>query len=426
MILLSNHHFSPSNGHMSNSSVVVGDVDLQAIWAILVVGWLATIPLVGWSSTVRALQMRPLILIWAHLIGATIVSAIMIVWNGFTVDRAGAVATCSSELMKQGQDPLTHFLASRTAWDDYNCTIQCGSLNDPSTLRRGSQMVPYFQQEFRNSGFDLHSQSKVSIPAFARLIVVILSIRCSCVWWIGRRSTGEARDDACSLIAGSPKSKYQRLRHLLAVSIGIYIYFSATLPLLCPMLVIYSIIFNEMDLSHRPQEEPMTAVGQWSPIASSTLILMAVVFNRYRAQWGSAIKGYWRQKRAPCELQQATRLQSVSLRTAGLPPPPGSHNQSRECSYSKTRKLLIESFTRAVRCIGDELHDFFTWLRDPINISTSRSAEKHRVSPPMHSVTSFLGSCSCEGNSTLVRSRGRQLKTPKFSEGRLQNRSRSI
>lgn len=115
-----------------------GDPDMKAIWCILSASWFMVVPLLSWSSSLRQLEARPILIYWSFLILVGITCTAVAIKDGYSIFWAGAAAICSS-----GMSTTHHFehVPYQKLWDAFNCTTQCYSLSPRTVLRPGAQLV---------------------------------------------------------------------------------------------------------------------------------------------------------------------------------------------------------------------------------------------------------------------------------------------
>ena len=225
--------------------------------------------------------------------GVGLVCAAVKLFGDYTLYWEGAAVICSAFPNNSFQPPRDAYFSSRTAWNDYNCTTQCGSLSPNLILRPGTQMVPNAQPEFQNGDFNINIPSKISMTQLSQYVLPFVILQYIYALWSDRRSPAEARDRVCALIARSNRNRQHRIRTIVAVGAGLGIYIHALLTLLvCPLLFFFNILFNEIGMVYSPQDEPVTAVGQWSPVVS-TLLVVTSSSAQIRSGAPTLIRHFW-------------------------------------------------------------------------------------------------------------------------------------
>lgn len=364
---------------------------MVALWCILSAGFFAVVPFLSWSSTLRRLNARrPIFTYWTFLIaiGGTCAGIKLGGGRPYKIYWATAAAICSSR-SDYHQDPAKLYLSSWYTWSSNNCTSQCGSLDPGLLLRTGKQMVPIIQTEFSNVPLPVINAREIlgSLSAFASPIVFIQWLY-AC--WSGRRTPSEARDRICIKLFRR-RSSYQQMRSMLAVSIAMSVYTFACASLaICPFLFVFNIVFNEMNMLYLPQDEPLTAVGQWSQCVITIVLVMAAIINKYHDSWSRKVKKSWKiimeklfvhRKQGPsdvndlegCEDRKAPSLQPPVERMAQP-----NHLVSYEPLVLRknvsnwVNHRLLETWLHA----RQECRDFYSWIRNPIEVSRSNIARR--------------------------------------------------
>lgn len=360
-----------------------------ALWCILSAGWFAVVPFLSWSSTLRQLRTRrPIFTCWTFLIavGGTCAGITLRGGRPFKIYWATAAAICTSN-SDYHQDPAELYLSSWFAWSFNNCTSQCGSLEPGLSLRTGTQMVPIIQTELSNFQLPVIID-KETLGSLTGCVSPIVFIQWIYACWSGSRTPSEARDRICIKLF-KKRSSFQRMRSTLAVSIALCVYTFACASLtVCPFLFVFNIIFNEMNMLYLPQDEPLTAVGQWSQWVVIILVIMAAVINKYHDSWSRGARKSWENAVRPlfihkkrlspdrndlerCEARELSSLQ-VTVRKVAQPKPLTS------CEPLALRKTMSQHLTDPLReawlHFRQECGDFYRWVRNPIDVSRSNTA----------------------------------------------------
>lgn len=388
ILLAGTYKYARLDDHQINDPYETGDIDLSALWCILSAGWFAVVPFLSWSSTLRRLQTRrPIFTYWTFLIaiGGICAGVKLGGANTYKIYWATAAAVCTSK-SDHLQDPAELYLSSWSAWTSNNCTSQCGSLGPTLFLRTGSQMVPMTQTELPNISLPTISarESLGSLTGYASPVVFIQWMY-AC--WSGRRTPSEARDRIC--IKLYKRSSYQQMGSKLAVSIAMCVYIFACASLtICPFLLVFNIVFNEMNLLYLPQDEPLTAVGQWSQCVITIILVIAAIINKYHDSWLRKAKTSWRisvetlfthRKRRPSDSNDLERSEdqkfpSVQSTVQELAPP----KPLSPCEPLFPRKTISKRFTHPLHeawfHARKEWSDFQRWIRNPIEVSRSNTA----------------------------------------------------
>lgn len=356
---------------------LLGDFDIEAIWAILVAGWLMSIPLLGGSSTLRNLRARRIVIYWTGLIGVGIICVAIKRGTHYTHHShytpywASAVAICSGTYQQKIhvlKEAGALILQSARLWSTHNCTSQCGALSPNLILRAGTQMVSMYQPEFPSAEIPFinllrNRDRKISLGIF--IPGVILEVLYAFI--SGGRNPREARDSLCVFLSGKKQSRFQLLRSYLAGFAGFWVYVFGGLSLIIsPFLFVINCFYNEMGLLNLPQDEPQLTIGQWSPCVSTALIISAALISKYGDTWHHAVR------RFGCRINPWRRFNHHQNPSTSRPFHP---NNNRGKSLARYIFLLFKRFPpifhSLTKSLAYEARDFRTWILDPINKSSS-------------------------------------------------------
>ena len=370
-----------------------GDIDIYALWAILTAGWYITVPLLGWSTTLRRLNARPVVVCWSVLVAVGVVCGAVpflksIKTGIFRVYWEGAAAICSripggDTKPPSEWDRALPYFESNTVWELYNCTTQCGSLNPKLKLRHNTPMVPAIQTEFANwAGLpDLHS--KISMIELSVIVLPIVILQYVHVLWSDRRSPAEARNRIHDLIHRYGTDWPSKTVSSFALIVASIIYIHALLMLIiCPLLFFFNVFFNEWFLAYYPQGEAVTAMSQWSPVVSVILVVIGVSLAQIRRNVLAKLNpAHYVWKKHPAQTHPLPeRLQDNS--DASGP----SSSSSLIPRYQRWTTFgflyagrLVQRSVRYFRC---EWYEYRGWLRDPVTESqSSQSSDSHTTAP---------------------------------------------
>lgn len=378
-----------------NDPYLFGDLDLTAIWAVLSAGWYITVPLLGWSSTLRKLNARPVVVYWSFLIAIGVICVAVSILKtlrspyGFGLYWQGAAAICSSIPDDDPSKPPYQYrdqpyFSSPQAWVRYNCTTQCGSLSPNLIMRPRSQMVPAAQSEFVNWVQPSELYSKISMTELSLFVLPPVILQYVYTLWSDRRSPAEARNRVCAFLAGNNIGRCLRMRRRMAVVLAIFIYVHAMLMLIiCPLLFFFNIFFNEWSLAYYPQDEPVAAVGQWSPVVSVILVVIGISLAQlhqhklhFRRKIFRGVKrllysGRKSRSQTPSSWETSDNCREIFLSNNNI----GMHHRSRHLIQSII-SAFFDPFSRALGYSRREWQDFRWWIHDPIVLSLLRNTEE--------------------------------------------------
>ncbi len=375
---------------MVDDPYLFGDPNMQAIWCILSASWFMVVPLLSWSSSLRQLEARPILIYWSFLILIGITCTAVSIKDGYSIFWAGAAAICSRGVNATRQ---FEYMAYQRLWDTFNCTTQCGSLSPSAVLRPGGLLVSSIQIEFPNYNPDddpiVRVSSKVSMQSLTEYIAPFVGLQYIYALWSDRLAPSQARNYVCARIFGGDPNRNDNIRKALAVIVSFIVYFQALLSLVvCLLLFTFNIIFNEMTMVLLPQDETVNAVGQWSPIVSTVLVILAAILSLFHPRLIMARKHLWgilrrnifnHRQQYHCEV-----LKLESGRSCPRLSSPISKTQLRRKeqtpSWETTLSALLRKcsalFARAGRYCQIEWREFWHWTRDPVGVSLSMEAQR--------------------------------------------------
>jgi len=203
-----------------------GDPNIEAIWCILSASSFMVVPLLSWSSSLRQLEARPILIYWSFLIVVGITCTFLAIKGRYSILWAGAPAICSSggNVMDQFE-----YVADQKLWNAFNCTTQCGSISPNAVLRPGAQLVVYSQLEFPNYNLNenpiLHSSSKVSMKSLSEYIAPLVALQYIYALWSDQLCPAQARNYVCARIINGDRNRHNSIRKALVVIISFTIYF---------------------------------------------------------------------------------------------------------------------------------------------------------------------------------------------------------
>lgn len=269
------------------------DLDILPVWAILTTGCLAFAALVNWSSTIRQSNSRVVFILWGALVGAGCLTGRGLLLDADSISepacrssKNGALLTNEFELL----DP------------QFNCTYNCfGSKVPmrnfselqaiPSNLLRGKfsafvyvLMAPVLTAAHKSVSIDFrpHSPSE----RCRRLVMGYLDNS------LNARLSQHVYDSACStwyggyflLLQYSYRAKFRSnfKRRLGVIVLCPLVLLELFLDMATPPIFVGNIIFNELKLINPqlPTEEGVASVGQWSPVVSAILVVIASIIDR--------------------------------------------------------------------------------------------------------------------------------------------------
>ncbi|KAI1936925.1 hypothetical protein LOZ66_004434 [Ophidiomyces ophidiicola] len=314
---------------MLKSRTPVFDLDILAAWAVLTTGCLAFAGLVHWSSALRQSEARIVIVIWGVLIGMS-----CIVGRALLLDiHSDALPACRS--------PAGELLttAAELASNQFNCTYTCftakTAMRQPDEIRvipterllgtyanLGAILIgPVLAAAHKSVSYNLSPHT----PSYVCTMMVMAYINST----LHMRLSQSTYNTACRTWYGGYILLFQYMRRamfkgglkrlLVALIVVPLLFLDLLFDILTPPLFIANIVFNELNLMkpNLPVEEDYSSVGQWSPVVSAALVLIASLINQY-VGWFKA------QRRAKKQQQQQQQQghEENAQRAWGPSPPP--------------------------------------------------------------------------------------------------------
>ncbi|KAF3482689.1 uncharacterized protein GIQ15_02013 [Arthroderma uncinatum] len=273
------------------SKTPVFDLDILAAWSILTTGCLAFAALIHWSSSIRKSDSRVVLVLWGVLvaIGCLTGRALLLDVNS---QAEPACRSADGTLLKRQSD---------LDGGMFKCTYKCFGTRTP--LRAPSEIIAM--------------PANVFVGTYSTLIVALvgpclaaahksLSVNFSlhspsdlCAHWVmnylnhsmNARLSQHIYNAACStwyggyilLLQYASKAKFKsHLRRRVAVFLVCpLLIIDLLLDLLTPPIFAANIIVNELNLmgNNFPIEEGIRSIGQWSPMVSAALVILASIVN---------------------------------------------------------------------------------------------------------------------------------------------------
>jgi hypothetical protein len=254
------------------------------------------------------------------LVFAALVPALWFFYQKLTLNIPRSLVLC----------PITDDAActaelATTTFEFYNrcgCMDFCGTLNPKAPLRRSTNMVAWLATE--------SSIAALGSPSFLRLImfnffvlafIIVLGmfgllesqssqagVRNSIFkvfnsdrdWWIRVLYEGEKEDELLrrnSLRFGtdSQRSKlYLKIRfHFARLAATAFYITSIVSVIICPPILITTIVANELFIRIFPQSELSDSVGAWGTWVGAAFVIVAAVIERYHRAWAISVKILW-------------------------------------------------------------------------------------------------------------------------------------
>lgn len=267
------------------------DPDCNPLSRILLGTCAFTVPLSGWSESIRHLKAEPIIRAWAAFIFAgTLAIIITSGFNDLDVPRI-APASCSRAISGRYEfktydirvpgDIVTAVLVPKAIWEDYNCTADCADQTPPhNILRAGQRLIPRLgtlaSERSSEEGLANKIPSFYLLSAMTFMIAIAFDKSSQRIrFWMWHHLSGSSQS--------APPSVVSKIRRDILKAAGFFIpFFSLGPAMFSPVILFLYMILPEFTVSgNLTESEPPSAIGQWSPWASVALVLLAALTRRY-------------------------------------------------------------------------------------------------------------------------------------------------
>jgi hypothetical protein len=372
--------------------------DDLVVWLILMASALLAIPLLNWSSTIRRLHARTIIIYWAIFI--VIGTSSIFTALSKEIFPSPSLMTCA-----QGPDiPPSYLWPPFTCMDEqflqtYSCSNPCTNVIYPNVFRSPSdQTLPtllfIISPWFTNPPSAGQNFIWVSMKASGYTNAVVGIQGLLYIGLVGRRSPREVRNLITSKIvrhAGqNPRSR--KIWRIVSKTVALVCYIWMVLVLvICPALSLLIVATCELGFWNQVEAESPTAIGQWSPWATVALTVAAAIISKYHARvlgsiQVSLIKLKAQISKLICFCTSLSTFYKVKYHTEDSisiwishnndlargkfllplePPLPSSSSQRPIASSQRTRNILKQPFQTVTMAILAEWRDLVMWYKDP-------------------------------------------------------------
>ena len=361
-----------------------GELDRQALIAILSASCIITVPLLNWSRTLRHLGVqgtsngtretpkdqptRTIIVYWGCLVTVGFLCLFVSLWNfdlpisQVTFSGIETIAcTPKGDLnLTVGQNPKWGNLVPNYEFiTENNCTDPCHNvepLDGQSAIFRSADDLQVLTMEQVNLYYDVdlkggRGKTLKFVQGYRKYGLLFLPyILLQGIWTacFGRRNPIQVRDKVYLLLSqqrfltiGRAEewkkwgSKYYALM-IYAWAVFIFV--------ICPPLFIINLVANELEIYLLPQQESSKHVGAWSPWAATVLVLLAALVARFHNSGVKLLKKIvsYEIKHFPHAIQRRKVALLESDTEKGVPPRP-RFNVTRPNEMD--RKKSIAPFT---------------------------------------------------------------------------------
>ena len=372
--------------------------DSGVVWNILTTSILLAIPLLNWSSTIRRLHARTIMIYWVVLI---FIGACSIYAAGLKeVLPPTSTMTCT-----RGPDiPPLHIWPPYTHIDQqflqtYSCSNPCTNITYENVFRTpADQTLPTLWNLISPPLPDPQSAEMMvflSVSSEAKGYIAAI-IGCQGLLYIGitgRRSPQEFRNLITYKIMryAGRNLRSRQIWRAFSKTIALLCYIWMVLVLvICPPVALLAIVDSEIGYWNQVESEPFTAIGQWSPWAAVALTVAAAVISKYHARavgWvqGGCIILKAQISKFVCFVASSSTLYAEGhteeliskelFRSSDMargeyplllePPIPSSASERSSTASQRAWNIVKQPFETVTSIILVEWRDLVTWYKDP-------------------------------------------------------------
>ena len=266
----------------------LGDIDLQAIFPILVAGSIMLTPILLFSTTVREHEAHSVIIFWGVLVYCAMVPTFAIVIKGVVPSVIlSQLSTCALDVAKGctfENLSVTNNGVSLNLYNRCNCTDTCGkfscsiSQGSRADLNLGAFDLPHTPLRHNQGASALLISDTIDILTGSKLVIGLFVANSMFLLWItGQGILGliqnqwdqvTVRNWAFRTFAGSTPKRDRttfgsKLRYYFGKTVaGYYFLIVIAVAFICPFVFVSSVIINEIITWSWPVSESEDAVGQ--------------------------------------------------------------------------------------------------------------------------------------------------------------------
>ncbi|KAI9718120.1 MAG: hypothetical protein M1812_004378 [Candelaria pacifica] len=282
--------------------------DRPALLAILSAACLLMVPLLNWSTTLRRLEARTIVIYWGILVTAGFMCMFFTLqsWAPGTdifvlTDLSNVTCTGISYVNDTVIDPWF-------VWE-YGCTNPCTAYSSLSLVRPDPDMYQPIGdlrlisnstlERFLGYSTDTREQRQLAFhTGYEKYgLVMFPYILMQGLWTVlfGRRRPFQVRDK-CFLFANNlkiplfhtPRAKALQLWTAKVWALLIYAW-AVLITIISVPLFVLNIISNEFSLAEHEESEQPFQIGQWQPWVATLLALLAAIIGKYHERGVDAI-----------------------------------------------------------------------------------------------------------------------------------------
>ncbi|KAJ9498920.1 hypothetical protein H2202_005597 [Exophiala xenobiotica] len=297
----------------------VFDLDIMTTWAILSTGALGYIGMMHWSTTLRNSRAKVVMILWGILVGTGLIFGRALLFDTPLSPSEPACYSSSTTEGEKGGKLLEWPVELISA--EFNCTYKCFGLSRPLRHRSEIQAVPHRMLDNRYTQLALVLVGPIQFAAYAAISLDSLehtpSVMCQryvMAYLLRPDGNGDGhhghtgynndrREEMTKVVyKASMESWYggyfvlvgyvRRVRWswmkvLWASLLLPWLMLSFAIDVLCLPLMVTNIVLNEVTLLSGgfPVNEADVAIGQWGPVVSACLVVIAACVNKGLEWW---------------------------------------------------------------------------------------------------------------------------------------------
>ena len=329
----------------------VYDLDIMGAWAILSTGALAYIAMMHWSSSLRDTDARIILVAWGFLVGTALIFGRTELFDTPLSDPEPACYSSSGKLLIYPLELIS---------PQFNCTYKCFSKRKIMRQANEIMAVPHATLVNKYTNLSVVLVGPIQFAAYAAISWDTQAHTPSglCVHIVMKHLNPKHKEELVKHIYNASQSTwyggYFALFHFMmrikwSWRKGVIAFIALPWFLLgllvdlfaLPFMVI-NIVLNELSIMETqiPTNEADYAIGQWGPIVSSVLVVLAAIINRYmemRAR-AKAIK-HALEEDAPAAVESSVfELGEIEEQSVGVVKPSLAHVQTLQDMEEMVKK----------------------------------------------------------------------------------------
>ncbi|KIY01486.1 uncharacterized protein Z520_03038 [Fonsecaea multimorphosa CBS 102226] len=282
------------------SKTGIFDLDIMAAWAVLSTGALAYIGIIHWSSTLRGTRARVVMICWGFLVGTSLIFGRS---ELFDTPLDPPEPACYSPQGMLLEYPIQKWMNP----DFANCSYSCFNITKP--MRQASEVMAIPHSILNNSQYRTLTYvlvGPIQFAAYAALSIDVqehtpstlcMKLVMSYLIHPGHReqftktvykaSMERWYGGYFALLGYVHRAKWSFRKLGLSSFVIPWLILGLAIDILCLPLMVCNIVMNEVTLLRGglPTNEASMAIGQWGPIVSSVLVLIAACINKGLEIW---------------------------------------------------------------------------------------------------------------------------------------------